>query len=48
VFDISRYNLVLWVKEMLSKGKEITIVDDQFRIPTDVEDLALACKNFYG
>ena len=28
---------------MLSKGKEITIVDDQFRAPTYVEDLALAC-----
>jgi dTDP-4-dehydrorhamnose reductase len=29
---------------MLSKGKEITIVDDQYRSPTYVEDLALACK----
>jgi len=44
VFDMSRTNIVLWVKEMLSKGKEITIVDDQFRTPTYVEDLALACK----
>jgi dTDP-4-dehydrorhamnose reductase len=44
VFDMSRPNIVLWVKEMLSKGKEITIVDDQFRTPTYVEDLALACK----
>tara|TARA_B110000046_G_scaffold185987_1_gene231059 strand:- start:3608 stop:4507 length:900 start_codon:yes stop_codon:yes gene_type:complete len=44
VFDMSRSNIVLWVKEMLSKGKEITIVDDQFRTPTYVEDLALACK----
>lgn len=35
---------MLWVKSMLEKGKEITIVDDQFRSPTYVEDLALACK----
>jgi len=44
VFDMSRTNIVLWVKEMLESGKEITIVDDQFRAPTYVEDLALACK----
>lgn len=44
VFDMSRSNIVLWVKEMLEKGKEITIVDDQYRTPTYVEDLALACK----
>lgn len=44
VFDMSRSNIVLWVKEMLENGKEITIVDDQFRTPTYVEDLALACK----
>jgi dTDP-4-dehydrorhamnose reductase len=44
VFDMSRSNIVLWVKYMLEKGKEITIVNDQFRAPTYVEDLALACK----
>ncbi|PQJ79016.1 dTDP-4-dehydrorhamnose reductase [Polaribacter porphyrae] len=44
VFDMSRSNIVLWVREMLSKGKEITIVDDQYRTPTYVEDLAMACK----
>jgi len=44
VFDMSRSNIVLWVREMLGKAKEITIVDDQFRTPTYVEDLALACK----
>lgn len=44
VFDMSRSNIVLWVKEMLEKGKEITIVNDQYRTPTYVEDLALACK----
>ena len=41
---MSRSNIVLWVREMLEKGKEITIVDDQFRTPTYVEDLAMACK----
>ncbi len=44
VFDMSRSNIVLWVRDMLSQGKEITIVEDQFRSPTYVEDLALACK----
>lgn len=44
VFDMSRTNIVLWVKKMLENKKEITIVDDQFRMPTYVKDLALACK----
>jgi dTDP-4-dehydrorhamnose reductase len=44
VYDMSRTNIVLWVKEMLENGKEITIVDDQFRMPTFVDDLALSCK----
>lgn len=44
VFDMSRTNIVLWVREMLEKNKEITIVDDQYRMPTYVEDLAMACK----
>ena len=44
VNDMSRSNIILWVKEMLENKKEITIVDDQFRTPTFVEDLALACK----
>jgi len=44
VFDMSRNNIVLWVRKMLSEGKEITIVDDQYRMPTYVEDLAMACK----
>ena len=44
VYDMSRSNIVLWVKEMLESGKEITIVDDQFRAPTYVEELAMACK----
>ncbi|MGB0880004.1 MAG: SDR family oxidoreductase, partial [Polaribacter sp.] len=44
VLDMSRNNIVLWVRQMLSEGKEITIVDDQYRMPTYVEDLAMACK----
>ncbi|NVK52705.1 MAG: dTDP-4-dehydrorhamnose reductase [Flavobacteriaceae bacterium] len=44
VNDMSRSNIVLWVKESLEKGNEITIVDDQYRTPTYVEDLAIACK----
>ena len=44
VYDMSRSNIVLWVKSMLEKGKEITIVDDQYRTPTYAGDLALACK----
>lgn len=44
VFDMTRNNIVLWVRKMLSEGKEITIVNDQFRMPTYVEDLAMACK----
>ena len=44
VNNLGRNNIVLWVKEMLENKKEITIVDDQFRMPTYVEDLAMACK----
>lgn len=44
VYDMSRTNIVLWVKEMLENGKEITIVNDQYRMPTFVDDLALSCK----
>ena len=39
-----RSNIVLWVKDMLERGKEITMVHDQYRAPTYVEDLAMACK----
>ncbi|TCI91838.1 SDR family oxidoreductase [Tenacibaculum sp. M341] len=44
VHDMSRSNIVLWVKSMLSDGKEINVVNDQFRMPTYVKQLALACK----
>ena len=42
--NLGRNSIILWVKEMLQEGKEITIVDDQYRMPTYVEDLALACQ----
>ena len=44
VANLKRNNIVLWVKDMLENNKEITIVDDQFRMPTYVEDLAMVCK----
>ena len=44
VFSMTRSNIVLWVKEMLENNKEITIVEDQYRMPTFVNDLAIACK----
>lgn len=43
VGDMSRSNIVLWVKESLEQGKEIKVVNDQFRTPTLAEDLAMAC-----
>ena len=44
VHNMSRGNIVLWVKSMLEQQKEITIVNDQYRMPTYVKDLAMACK----
>jgi dTDP-4-dehydrorhamnose reductase len=41
--NMSRSNIILWVKENLEKGKEIQVVDDQFRTPTLAEDLAEGC-----
>jgi dTDP-4-dehydrorhamnose reductase len=41
--DLSRSNIVLWAKGALEKGKEINVVDDQYRCPTLAEDLALSC-----
>jgi len=37
---MSRSNLVLWVKNSLEAGKAIRVVNDQFRMPTLVDDLA--------
>jgi dTDP-4-dehydrorhamnose reductase len=44
VFDMSRSNIVLWIKQMLEAGKEITVVNDQYRMPKYFKDLARACK----
>jgi dTDP-4-dehydrorhamnose reductase len=41
--DMSRSNIVLWVKESLEAGKTIQVVNDQFRTPTLAEDLAVGC-----
>lgn len=38
--DLSRSNIVLWVKNSLEGGKPIKVVNDQFRSPTLAEDLA--------
>ncbi len=53
VYDMSRSNIVLWVKESLEARKSINVVDDQYRMPTYVVTLAEACKaaidkNKYG
>ena len=41
--NLSRTNLIIWAKESLEKGLEMKIIDDQFRAPTFVDDLAIAC-----
>lgn len=42
-YNLSRSNIVLWGREAVMQGKELTIVDDQFRAPTWAEDLAKGC-----
>ena len=41
--DMSRSNIVLWVKKSLEQGKTIQVVNDQWRTPTLAEDLAMGC-----
>lgn len=41
--DMSRSNIVLWVKNSLEQGKVIQVVADQWRTPTLAEDLATGC-----
>jgi dTDP-4-dehydrorhamnose reductase len=43
VADMSRTNIILWVKKSLEEGKSINVVTDQFRTPTLAEDLAMGC-----
>jgi len=39
----TRSNIVLWVKKSLEENKSISVVTDQYRMPTYVDDLAEAC-----
>jgi len=41
--NLSRSNLILWVKSALEKQEPMQIIDDQFRAPTWANDLAWAC-----
>jgi len=41
--DMSRTNIVLWVKKSLEDKKTIQVVNDQWRSPTLAEDLATGC-----
>jgi dTDP-4-dehydrorhamnose reductase len=41
--DMSRSNIVLWVKKSLEDKKTIKVVNDQWRTPTLAEDLAMGC-----
>jgi dTDP-4-dehydrorhamnose reductase len=41
--DMSRSNIVLWVKNSLEQRKTIQVVNDQWRTPTLAEDLAMGC-----
>lgn len=41
--DMSRSNIVLWVKNSLMENKTINVVNDQWRTPTLAEDLAKGC-----
>ncbi len=41
--EMSRSNIILWVRKSLSEGKTIQVVNDQWRTPTLAEDLAMGC-----
>jgi dTDP-4-dehydrorhamnose reductase len=41
--DMSRSNIVLWVKNSLEANQKIQVVNDQWRTPTLAEDLAMGC-----
>ncbi|UHG94866.1 SDR family oxidoreductase [Spirosoma oryzicola] len=38
-----RSNIVTWIKQTLEEGKKIKVVDDQWRTPTLIDDLAVGC-----
>lgn len=46
--DMSRSNIILWVKKNLEEGKPIKVVNDQWRTPTLAEDLAKGCALIAG
>lgn len=41
--DMSRSNIILWVKNSLENQQPIKVVNDQWRTPTLAEDLAMGC-----
>lgn len=41
--NLGRSNIILWVKKSLEEGKNIKVVNDQWRTPTLAEDLAKGC-----
>ena len=41
--NLGRSNIILWVKKSLEEGKQIKVVNDQWRTPTLAEDLAKGC-----
>lgn len=41
----AKKNIISWVKESLEQKKEISLLIDQLRCPTYVDDLAIACVN---
>jgi len=41
--NMSRSNIILWVKNSLEQDKPIQVVNDQWRTPTLAEDLAMGC-----
>ncbi|MCP4457014.1 MAG: SDR family oxidoreductase [Cytophagales bacterium] len=41
--DASRSNIVLWTKKSLEDGKPLQLINDQWRMPTLAEDLAMGC-----
>lgn len=43
IADKNRSNLILWAKNKLSNSEQISVVNDQWRMPTWVDDLADAC-----
>ncbi len=43
VDNMPRNNIVLWIKDAIENKQIVTIVDDQYRMPTFVDDLANAC-----